>query len=225
MLTGCKIIDEKMGMCYDDIVIIGERRFYMKKLNKKGFTLIELLAVIVILAVLLAIAVPAVSNYINTSKKSGYIDTVKMYVDAARNASIMQTFDYPSDRNHATVIGFDKLKDLLEKGGTTSAYGNEWQAANSYVVIVNEGASNEEPKYVYYVAAYDSKYAIGEVSGNTSYARVVNADELGNGNVVRVNNGLATPDTADKFERQQPTGEASYIAIDGSGTITIDAVY
>ena len=30
----------------------------MKKLNKKGFTLIELLAVIVILAVLMAIAIP-----------------------------------------------------------------------------------------------------------------------------------------------------------------------
>ena len=53
-------------------------------MNKKGFTLIELLAVIVILGVLLAIAIPAVSKYINTAKKSTYIINVKEYADAAK---------------------------------------------------------------------------------------------------------------------------------------------
>ena len=200
----------------------------MKKLNKKGFTLIELLAVIVILAVLLAIAVPAVSNYINTSKKSGYIDTVKMYVDAARNASISETFDFPSDMNHATVIGFDELKDLLEKGGATSSYGNEWKTANSYVVIVNEGSSNENPKYVYYVAAFDGKYAIGEVSSGTSKARIVNADELGNGNVVRVSSGLALPTKGANTMKKgtAASGEAPFIEIATTGgTLTVDEVY
>lgn len=200
----------------------------MKKLNKKGFTLIELLAVIVILAVLLAIAVPAVSNYINTSKKSGYIDTVKMYVDAARNASITEGFDFPSDKNHATAISFSELKDLLEKGGATSAYGNEWKVANSYVVIVNEGES-EDPRYVYYVAAFDGKYAIGEVTdGSGSVARIVNADELGNGNVVRVSSGLALPSKgANNMDAGSPaTGEASFIELaSGDGTITVDEVY
>lgn len=200
----------------------------MKKLNKKGFTLIELLAVIVILAVLLAIAVPAVSNYINTSKKSGYIDTVKMYVDAARNASITEGFDFPSDKNHATAISFSELKDLLEKGGATSAYGNEWKVANSYVVIVNEGES-EDPRYVYYVAAFDGKYAIGEVTdGSGSVARIVNADELGNGNVVRVSSGLALPSKgANNMDAGSPaTDEASFIELaSGDGTITVDEVY
>ena len=200
----------------------------MKKLNKKGFTLIELLAVIVILAVLLAIAVPAVSNYINTSKKSGYIDTVKMYVDAARNASISETFDFPSDMNHATAISFSELKDLLEKGGATSSYGNEWKTANSYVVIVNEGSSNENPKYVYYVAAFDGKYAIGEVSSGTSKARIVNADELGNGNVVRVSSGLAVPTKGANTMKKgtAASGEASFIEnATSGGKITVDEVY
>ena len=35
-----------------------------KEIGKKGFTLIELLAVIVILAVLMAIAIPKVTQYI-----------------------------------------------------------------------------------------------------------------------------------------------------------------
>ena len=43
------------------------------KISKDGFTLIELLAVIVILAVLLAIAVPMVSGFIFDSKRSAYI--------------------------------------------------------------------------------------------------------------------------------------------------------
>ncbi len=200
----------------------------MKKLNKKGFTLIELLAVIVILAVLLAIAVPAVSNYINTSKKSGFVDTVKMYVDAARNASISENFDFPSDMNHATAISFSELRDLLEKGGATSSYGNEWEADNSYVVIVNEGASNENPRYVYYVAAYDGKYAIGEVVNNNSTARIVNADELENKHVVRVTAGLSLPEKGEgKMNKGTPKeGEASFVTtVSSGGTITIDEVY
>ena len=42
--------------------------------NNKGFTLIELLAVIVILGILLALAIPRVSQYINNSKKDSFVD-------------------------------------------------------------------------------------------------------------------------------------------------------
>ena len=52
--------------------------------KKKGFTLIELLAVIIILGVLMVIAVPAVTKYINNSKKSGYVDTAKEIINGAR---------------------------------------------------------------------------------------------------------------------------------------------
>ena len=52
----------------------------MKRLNKKGFTLIELLAVIVILAIVVSITIPAITNTINSSKNN----TMKVAVDAAQ---------------------------------------------------------------------------------------------------------------------------------------------
>ena len=51
--------------------------------NKKGFTLVELLAVIVILAIILAIAVPTISSLINNQKKSAFEAGVKMILKGA----------------------------------------------------------------------------------------------------------------------------------------------
>ena len=52
-------------------------------MNKKGFTLIELLAVIIILGILMLIAIPSVTNYINNSRKESYIDTAKEIIKGA----------------------------------------------------------------------------------------------------------------------------------------------
>ena len=52
--------------------------------NNKGFSLIELLAVIVILGVLMIIAIPSVTNYIQNSRKNTYISTVRGLIDGAR---------------------------------------------------------------------------------------------------------------------------------------------
>lgn len=56
-----------------------------KKIGDSGFTLIELLAVIVIMAILMLVAIPAVSRVIENSKKSTYIDTAKQYVSSLGN--------------------------------------------------------------------------------------------------------------------------------------------
>jgi len=52
--------------------------------NKKGFTLIELLAVIIILGILMIIAVPAVTKYIDGTRKSTYVNSAKGLVGGAR---------------------------------------------------------------------------------------------------------------------------------------------
>ncbi len=52
-------------------------------MKKNGFTLIELLAVIIILGVIMLIAIPSVTRYINESRKDTYIDTARQIVKGA----------------------------------------------------------------------------------------------------------------------------------------------
>ncbi len=159
-------------------------------MNKKGFTLIELLAVIVILGVLLAIAIPSVSKYINTAKKSTYIINVKEYADAAKKelSLIDADYQYPVNHGDVTMISFDELKIALENGGKKSSYGAEFVKDSSYVLVVNDG-TGEKPHYTYFVSAIDEKgYAIG-VKKTTSKAQLVAYDDLTNENVVQVGIG------------------------------------
>ena len=52
--------------------------------NQKGLTLIELLAVIVILGIIAAIAIPSVNTIISNSKKSAHKENARAMIDAAR---------------------------------------------------------------------------------------------------------------------------------------------
>ncbi len=153
--------------------------------NKRAFTLIELLAVIVILSILLAVAIPAVTGYINSSRKSGYTDNVLQYISAARNAAILGEFDLPSDQYDATIIPFELLVDKLDKSGKRSPYGgsflegitgknNSRTIVSSYVVIVQEGDNSDRPDYKYYATADDGQYVIGQ----NSQQMIISEEEL-----------------------------------------------
>lgn len=169
----------------------------MKKMNKKGFTLIELLAVIVILGVLLAIAVPAVTKYINSSKKSTFITNVKQYVDSARTEALAGKYQFPVNSGEATLIAFEDIYPKLEKGGKTSPYDGTWfedkATMRSYVIIVNEGTA-EEPEYAYYVAAMDNNnYGLGVYNSETktSTPAAIEYNQLKDSNVVQLTTSLA----------------------------------
>ncbi len=127
-------------------------------MNKKAFTLIELLAVIVILGILLGIAIPRVSQYINDSRKKSFASQAELYVNAVRNDATSEIYPLPIGTNEATIVTLDKIK--LEKDTERSPFGGKYLYNKSYVVIVNAG-DGDEPDYKYYFAAQDSKdYAI-----------------------------------------------------------------
>jgi len=172
----------------------------MKKLNKKGFTLIELLAVIVILGILLAIAVPSVTKYINDSRKDTYVGNAQSIANAARNQASMGDYAFPTSETDATLIPFTELANSLDKGGKTSPYGYDYQDNYSYVVIINKGTATE-PKYEYYIAAIDSEgYGIGKLDSNKKpIADVISYDDLDKADIVQISSKVGYAVTDNKI--------------------------
>ncbi len=123
-------------------------------MNKKGFTLIELLAVIVILAVLMAIAIPKVTQYITKSRKDSLVTTSKDFINAVRNDATSEMFDFPIGVDDVTIISLDLIK--LEKGGKKSSFNGAWLPKYSYVAVINV-RTDEDPDYEYYISVRDSK--------------------------------------------------------------------
>ncbi|WP_313234969.1 prepilin-type N-terminal cleavage/methylation domain-containing protein [Sporosarcina ureae] len=80
------------------------KKFLQKKLNQKGLTLVELLAVIVILGIIAAIAVPAIGNIINNSKVNA------MFSDGQNAISAGQIYFAESTEDSVT------LKVLKDEG-------------------------------------------------------------------------------------------------------------
>ena len=101
--------------------------------KKEGFTLIELLAVIIILGVLLLVAIPSVTTYINNSRKETYITTAKNFITGAVNLVNSGKLDI-FDTNTTYYIP-NKCIDL-ETGGT-SPFG-EFDPAYIVVTYNNE---------------------------------------------------------------------------------------
>ncbi len=124
------------------------------KLNNKGFTLIELLAVIVILGVILAIAVPTVSGYISKSKKDAWINSAMRFIQDVRNRALAGTYSLPTELDEVTIVSLNMVP--LESGKFESSFGNKYVDRKSYVIIVNYNTALE-PKYHYYFAAQDER--------------------------------------------------------------------
>ena len=98
-------------------------------MNKRGFTLIEILAVIIIIGVLLLIAIPSVARYIENSRKSAYVHTIKNVL-ASAGANISKGLIEKVNKDTTYYVPNECIK--TENGVAKSPYDEFDQA---YIVV------------------------------------------------------------------------------------------
>ncbi len=128
----------------------------MKK-NNKGFTLIELLAVIVILAILVAVAIPSVTKYLNDARRGSMQNEAAELVTAARTYIVANNITKPG--NFVFNIGGKTatwkpttgnevpIDNVVQKNLAKSPYGNDYQAA--YVEVSRNNETGESKFKLY----------------------------------------------------------------------------
>jgi len=158
----------------------------MKNKNK-GFTLIELLAVIVILGLLMAIAIPSVTRYITQSRKKTAVSTMGNYMSAVVNE--VNDLEYTFTGSN-TIYAVPIECVSVERGGK-SPFG-EWMQANdaywAYVLIQYDELSSS---YTYGFTFKDSAgygmYPMSEAKIDTKGSQIQTGL-----NLTRPKNGKAT---------------------------------
>ena len=121
-------------------------------MKKKGFTLIELLAVIVILGLLMAIAIPSVTKYITQSRKKTLTNTISNYMAAlTTQVNDMEYIFTASNTIYAVPIECI----ALERGGT-DPFGRWHQASSAYWAYVLVQYDDETSSYTYGFTFKDS---------------------------------------------------------------------
>lgn len=80
-------------------------------MDKKGFTLIELLAVIVVLAIILAIAIPSITGIINSARKGSFESDAKMVLQAVKYKKL------EDDSFNPLLVTKDNIQEKLGLSG------------------------------------------------------------------------------------------------------------
>ena len=163
------------------------------KNNKKGFTLIELLAVIVILALVMGIALTAMSGVINDSKANAARRTAASLIGGVRQRLLLD------GQLAAGCYTFDNT--ILQSGGTSSPFdGVDWKydsAGGGVGTKIHDG----KVKGVYSIAC-DSNKITDCSEADASYVKIEIAQTGGK----------------ETYSICLTTGNASYTYIEGTET-------
>ena len=113
--------------------------------SEKGFTLIELLAVIVIMGILMAIAIPSINLIITDARKDIYVNSARTFINEAEKEVVNSTFeiDDPDTTYYIHIANLvDDVTNLGKSGFAT------W--GDSYVVATMALVNNKvDTKYYF----------------------------------------------------------------------------
>ena len=104
--------------------------------NNKGFTLVEILAMLVVLGILMAVAIPNISGILNNNRKNGYKSDATRMVDTAKMKVAKGNVKKPA-KNKCVVLALTYLNDSedIVKGPNGGLY-LEYE---SFVIIKRSG--------------------------------------------------------------------------------------
>ncbi|MGE8078445.1 competence type IV pilus major pilin ComGC [Peribacillus loiseleuriae] len=134
--------------------------------NQKGLTLVELLAVIVILGIIAAIAVPSIGKIIDNSKKDAHLANAQQMVSSARlavAANDKKLWTINTNGGVATTENQITLEKLISEGYIESTLkdpdGGDYIKADSFVKITEK---NGEKTYSVYLVG--TKRMVGKAN-------------------------------------------------------------
>ena len=133
-----------------------------KMKEQKGFTLIELLAVIVILGIIAAIAIPAIGNVINKSETKSQAQEGVQIINAAKMYVANETVNVTATKSGSTVNGTptkltrDDLEEYLDHVDAKNPF---------YVNVVKVGTSG---KYSYSLVNHPATGAQDDENSNST---------------------------------------------------------
>lgn len=152
--------------------------------NKKGFTLIELLAVIVILAIIMVFAIPAVLDTSNSAQKKSF------QVYGGRISSLVQE-----------KLAGDRLLGTLDSSGVLTAEDIGLKDTGGFSVCVtyqNSGGANSQDssslEYDINIFMTNGRFCTGSGStpGSTSYTTITKAEPVTTSCPLKYNKGSNT---------------------------------
>ena len=96
----------------------------MKKLNRKGFTLVELLAVIIILAIVVGITIPAVLTMVDNARKKAGSDAAAVVADWVDKQYSLKIIGFGGGDTIFDTICFPTSGSTCTDGGVTVTSGS-----------------------------------------------------------------------------------------------------
>lgn len=120
------------------------------RLNNKGFTLVELLAAMVILAAIMAIAVPNVMGILNNSKADAYVEDAKKMLSLAEYKVRANPSLRPASGSCKIL-----LKDLDNSEFKSAPNNGEYDLEKSFVIVTRKDQDGKK-RYEYSVTIVEN---------------------------------------------------------------------